>query len=96
MASGDVSSEALCAQISHSEFSFLSWCNACIIIIIIIIIIHNYTLPAATEDASLRKILKYTRVRQKYDFIAIAVETLGPINEELRMGRIFRGKLVSA
>ena len=37
---------------------------------------------AAAEDASLRKIAKYTGVRQRYDFVAIAVETLGPMNED--------------
>ena len=41
--------------------------------------------PAA-EEASLRKISKYTGVRQRYDFIAIAIESLGPINED---GSIF-------
>ena len=41
---------------------------------------------AAAEEASLRKISKYTGVRQKYDFVAIAVESLGPINEN---GSIF-------
>ena len=37
---------------------------------------------AAAEDASLRKIAKYTGVRQRYDFVSIAVETLGPMNED--------------
>jgi len=41
---------------------------------------------AAAEEASLRKISKYTGVRQRYDFVAIAVESLGPINED---GSIF-------
>jgi hypothetical protein len=45
---------------------------------------------AAAEDASLRKIAKYTGVRQGYDFTAIAVETLGPMNED---GLIFCWKL---
>ena len=36
---------------------------------------------AAAENASLRKIALYTGVRQRYDFVAIAVETLGPMNE---------------
>ena len=31
---------------------------------------------AAAEEASLRKISKYTGVRQRYDFVAIAVESL--------------------
>ena len=35
---------------------------------------------AAAEEASLRKISKYTGVRQRYDFVAIAIESLGPIN----------------
>ena len=35
---------------------------------------------AAAEEASLRKISKYTGVRQRYDFVAIAVESLDPIN----------------
>ena len=42
---------------------------------------------AASEEASLRKISKYTGVRQRYDFVAIAVESLGPINED---GSFFR------
>ena len=37
---------------------------------------------AAAEDASLRKIAKYTGVRQSLDFVAIAIETLGPINAD--------------
>ena len=37
---------------------------------------------AAAEDSSLRKIAQYTRVRQRYDFVGIAVETLGPMNED--------------
>ena len=41
---------------------------------------------AAAEEASLRKISKYTGVRQRYDFVAIAIESLGPINED---GSIF-------
>ena len=36
----------------------------------------------AAEDASLRKISKYTGVRQRYDFVAIAAESLGPINKD--------------
>ena len=38
---------------------------------------------AAAEDASLRKIAKYTGVRQRYDFVAIAVDNLGPMNEDV-------------
>ena len=41
---------------------------------------------AAAEEASLRKISKYTEVRQRYDFVAIAIESLGPINKD---GSIF-------
>ena len=37
---------------------------------------------AAAEDASLKKIAKYTGVRQSLDFVAIAIETLGPINAD--------------
>ena len=33
---------------------------------------------AAAEDASLRILAKYTGVRQRYDFVAIAVETRDP------------------
>ena len=35
-----------------------------------------------TEVTSLKKIFKYTGVRQSLDFVAIAIETLGPINAD--------------
>ena len=36
---------------------------------------------ATAEEASLRMISKYTGVKQRYDLNAIAIESLGPINE---------------
>ena len=45
----------------------------CIVIIIVIVIIINVVVEA---NFPLRNIPKYTNVKQRYDFVSIAVETM--------------------
>ena len=40
------------------------------------------TIAAAAERAALLKHIKYAGIRAAYDFVPVAIETLGPINNE--------------
>ena len=43
---------------------------------------HPLSMSPLPRKPSLRKISKYTGVRQRYDFVAIAVDSMGLINED--------------
>ena len=42
----------------------------------------SITLGAAAERAALLKHTKYAAIKATHDFVPVAIETLGPINEE--------------
>ena len=42
----------------------------------------SVTIAAAAERAALLKHIKYAEIKAAYDFVPVAIETLGPINSD--------------